>query len=100
MASSDEKYIVFKRDEFNAWWEEHYGPLPTPQELEDAVVIRTHDIFAGPALHVYAHSIGLNVRYCSEKLTALRLQRIADYFETRATEADEYAADDTAKIPD
>jgi hypothetical protein len=89
----DEKYIVFKRSE----WEAHKsqtGCMPETMAVTDAVVIRTQDVFAGPALHTYANMIQIALALASPRPTTdLRdLRRIADYFHTRAVEADERAA--------
>lgn len=98
------KYITFKRDEFQAhvhtvWLSmPERTPLKWPDEIEDAVVIRTQDVFAGPAFHTYAASIGLVARMLAfthpEK--AQQQQDIADYFHARAEEADE----GLRKLPD
>jgi hypothetical protein len=94
----DQKYITFKREAITPileqfpqqWW---------PKEIEDAVVIRTQDAFAGPALHAYAASIGIAAKVLLDtgnREQAFRLQDIADYFNARAEEADE----GQRKIPD
>jgi len=68
----DEKYMVFKRNEFYELMGELALPVgdvdcaPVAQNIEkrakevslqDAVVIRKQDMFAAPALHAYASSI-------------------------------------------
>lgn len=70
----NEKYIVMSRADFenwqsasNHWWGHEIRPTLTPQAtieppplpmvLEDAVVIRRRDIFAGPGLYAYSHAI-------------------------------------------
>ena len=68
--------------------------------LNDAVVIRTGDVFAGPALHSYAHTIATVAKLTSDVEVQYQLQRIADYFADRAREADIAAYEDTAKLPD
>jgi hypothetical protein len=68
--------------------------------LNDAVVIRTGDVFAGPALHSYAHTIALVASQTNDGKTRHQLQRIADYFSDRAREADVQQYEDTAKLPD
>lgn len=111
----DEKYIVFKRDEFEKWAEVDaaYGfPAPIP----DAVVIRRQDVFAPPALDAYANAIlcvvtalegvkrGAEIRnekpdrpidYTPGEM-AERLQGIADYFHQQAT----MAWESERKLPD
>jgi hypothetical protein len=94
-----DKYITFKREELQTTF-----PLPFVRtlrelEIEDAVVIRTQDAFAGPALHAYAASISIAAKVLfdtgsPEQATAL--QDIADYFSLRAEEADA----GPQKIPD
>jgi hypothetical protein len=91
----DQKYIVFKREDLA----NSYGDL---QEMEflaiyDAVVIRTQDVIAGPALHTYAANIGLVATILEEvdAPKALELSNIADYFHFRALEAD----DGSQKLP-
>lgn len=87
----DQKYIVFKREDLP-----NYILSPRlRKEMElvaiyDAVVIRTQDSFAGPALHTYAASISTAAKLLKEldAETAIRLQNIADYFHYRAIEAD------------
>jgi hypothetical protein len=68
--------------------------------LNDAVVIRTGDLFAGPALHSYAHNIALVASQTDTWKTKVQLQAIADYFADRAREADVQQYEDTAKLPD
>lgn len=99
----DDKYIVFKRDEFSVYNYEN-GDC---DEVADAVVIRTQDVFAGPALHTYAAGINIAIRIAGDLIgdggmdgpgweQQRRLVRIADYFHRRAVEAD----DGLRKIPD
>lgn len=95
----DEKYIVFKREDFY----QMMGALALPTgdvdcapvaqriievaettALADAVVIRRQDLFAGPSLHAYAASITIAARLSDEA----RLQPIADYFHEQAILAD------------
>lgn len=108
--TTDEKYITFKRAEFVEWaksavaaldksaQESGYDEDPRgyPQPLEDAVVIRRQDYFAGPALHSYAHGISLAVKLAAPGKRALELQSIADYFHEQAVLADE----EGRKVPD
>lgn len=95
--STDNKFITFARTEFMDWIDsipiDIRGPLNC--EIKDAVVIRTQDTFAGPALHSYAATI-TNVidAFKSVGYMAMvdKLQPVADYFHQRAVEADEIAA--------
>lgn len=83
----DEKYVVFKREEWENY-EHEAAPLPVP--IEDAVVIRRQDRFAGPALHAYAACIAM---VAAEKP---ELMPVADYFHEQAVLADE----EGRKLPD
>lgn len=89
----DDKYVVFKKDVWEGTME---CDLPDLQPLDDAVVIRTQDLFAGPALWVYAHVLGLAAKTQSDPEVGKRLGEIADYFSLRATEAGERLG----KVPD
>jgi hypothetical protein len=90
---SDDKYIVFKRDDFDAMMvphamnfataEQHFQGL-TSMALNDAVVIRRQDLFAGPALHSYAAAIAIADRLSNDS----GLRPIADYFHEQAVLAD------------
>lgn len=89
MTTIDEKYVVFKREEFLEWTSNTTTPPPV---LSDAVVIRTKDVFAAPALEMYANGILVAIHTARTSYTELpsrieRLQAIADYFHSRATEA-------------
>lgn len=119
----DEKYIVFKRNEFY----EMMGALALPPyegtgddgrsvdcapiaqriirtaeetALGDAVVIRRQDVFAPPALDAYANAITvaleLTVHGVSNSERARRLKDIADYFHEQA----KLAWTTNRKIPD
>jgi len=92
---SDDKYIVFKKEEFDAWFdwltENITDTFVAPDELEDAVVIRTQDLFAGPALHAYASSIAVVIevlRQFGHVEQADSLVDVSDYLFQRAEEAD------------
>lgn len=93
----DDKYVVLKIEDaemIGKFSEETYAAI-REKRLEDAVVIRTQDIFAGPALWVYAHVLALAAKTGTSQHSR-RFQEIADYFSARATEAD---AQD-GKVPD
>jgi len=51
MELSNDKYVVFKREDVSM------AQIDTSLILEDAVVIRPRDIFAGPGLSAYAMAI-------------------------------------------
>lgn len=97
------KYIVFKREEFEEWVEDEIGLLeadpPLPQEIEDAVVIRRQDMFAPSAFDAYAKAVAAALlvpsAYANDKTTET-LRRIADYFHQQA----ELAWTTRRKIPD
>lgn len=90
----DDKYIVFKRDEFL----EHLGNDPTFKDLivRDAVVIRRQDFFASAALATYANSIALVGQTTPDEVLARRLTNVADYFHQQS----EAAAEQGYKFPD
>ena len=74
----DDKYVVFKRLEFE----------DMPLTLEDATVIRGQDLFAAPALDVYAASISIVLKFGGmTDETRKELQNAADYFHERANES-------------
>lgn len=102
----DDKYVVFKRDDYdrflNSLIKGHSvmaAPIPAatwswsaagirPQPIEDAVVIRRQDVFAPPALDAYANNI-----YSATEILRMwdtdadvvkQLQSIADYFHEQA----------------
>lgn len=105
----DSKYIVFKREEWEAFWGEDFvgvesaEPLQLTLEghhLDDAVVIRKQDIFAGPALHAYASSISTVIEVLELMGVAGALddlEEVRDYFFEAALEADDVR---TKKVPD
>lgn len=108
---ADNKFIVFKRDEFITWIQLHRETVTAgavldlmPESLKDSVVIRKQDVFAPPALDAYANSIMV----ANEALKAVgiiantplatmvnQLHTIADYFHAAAADAWE----STRKIP-
>lgn len=108
----DDKYAVFKIGDWIEEWKQHQDPGDAPhpltdlqrKRLDDAVVIRTQDVFAGPALHAYAANISTAISVIkSLPIDAIeideavaRLQSIADHFHEAALEAD----DKVGKIPD
>lgn len=100
--SDNEKYIVFKREEFL----EVLRSLPAYQEMAnygfqervipDAVVIRRQDLFASPCLATYASMISLVAKNHGDPEVGKELQAIADYFEDQAR----HAAEEGWKLPD
>lgn len=103
----DDKYIVFKRSDWDDWRErvgtDSAAAFRTPPSLDDAVVIRKQDIFAGSALHAYASSITTALEIIDYHNVVLggrhrqRLDEIRDYFFEQALEADDVR---TKKVPD
>lgn len=86
----DGKYIVFKKEEWDSFWSASPVRLDLPPApIEDAVVIRTGDAFASPALHSYAAMVGVAISFMPPGEDRKNLLRIADYFNARAAEADE-----------
>lgn len=107
----DDKYAVFKIGDWLEEWKQWQDPGDAlhpltdlqRKRLDDAVVIRTQDVFAGPALHAYAANISTAISVIrgaedSGELAKVadRLQAIADHFHEAALEADDKAG----KIPD
>jgi hypothetical protein len=101
----DEKYIVFKRDEFIKAMTPYAfnyasAELKAEQMLDlaipDAVVIRRQDKFASPALYTYANMISMVAMMDSDLVRQRELLDIADYFQTQA----ELAGDEAWKLPD
>jgi hypothetical protein len=104
----DDKYVVLKRSDLDELLRTLLGEnMPAWAEmdvmsfaLDDAVVIRTQDAFAGPALHSYAYTMSLVAGATPDADLRARLRRVADYFAQRAYEADEIYHSDEAKYPD
>ena len=101
------KYVVFKRQEFDQWLDQlHDALLPLaqlpelPGECKDSVVIRLQDRFAAPALDMYADSIALGISFMKSLglngIQAKRLTAIADYFK----ECSETSRNMHTKLPD
>jgi hypothetical protein len=87
----DNKYVVFKRDEFRDWFctvGDHSHGVNVLKAVEDAVVIRRQDAFAPPALDAYANAITVALELIKEGVTsnpkAVALRDIADYFHQQA----------------
>lgn len=88
----DDKYVVFKRDQFDAG-------VSAP--LDDAVVIRLQDVFASAALYTYANTIAVALSVLRttdgvDRDLLSSLQSTADYFAECAEDAGDYAG----KLPD
>ena len=86
----DDKYITFKRAEFEEWYKRANIRFEIPQALNDATVIRGQDLFAAPALDVYAASIAIVLKFGGmADNTRKELQAAATYFHERAEESRE-----------
>jgi hypothetical protein len=100
--SRNDKYAVFKREEWEQWFHNlaSMADPPSPSEVEDAVVIRRQDVFAPPALDAYANAITVALELIVEGVSssdrAKRLRHIADYFHQQA----ELAWNTERKVPD
>lgn len=100
----DDKYITFKRADWDKFISSARMITAIDMRefenytLDDAVVIRTRDTFAAAALHTYANSIAVAAKCIGDLMpdVSQRLQKIADYFHTRAYEAD----DTKSQLPD
>jgi hypothetical protein len=105
-AVKDDKYVVFKRDEFMEAMHPQAlnhasAELKTKEVLDlvlpDAVVIRRQDYFAAPALNAYASCIAIAARLMQHDLVRQQdLISVADYFHQQA----ELAAEEGWKLPD
>ena len=95
----DEKYIVFKRrdwEQANAAGVEHQV-----KPVEDAVVIRLQDSFATSGLWAYAHNIRTYLELVKPDWDLRDKALIAEeYFVARATEAQQMLELGKTKIPD
>lgn len=89
----DEKYVVFKKSEFDAWWQQptvggSHHRLPSPEAVHDAVVIRRQDVFAPPALDAYANGITVVLEILKKVGVSpdivIPLEAKADYFHAQA----------------
>jgi hypothetical protein len=106
---TDDKYIVFKRED----WEEdllpYVGqqkargyPVPLPEEVDDAVVMRRQDIFAAPAFRLYAATISASLVVAAKivapgmVISNSTLEGIALYFDGQA----ELSEQEIRKVPD
>lgn len=92
----EEKYVVFNKAKFDAWLDS--SPYSSPNgRVEDAVVIREQDIFAGPALEMYSAAMTVALRVMvKDHASYARLKEIRDYFRRCADRSYEMAT----KMPD
>ena len=103
----DKKYVVFKKEALDDLLVSFADKLSPPvgdalntfvsKEVQDAVVIRRQDVFAPPALDMYANAIQIGVQVSNyDPEVKQRLTEIADYFHEQAA----LAWDMHRKIPD
>lgn len=97
----DDKYVVFKRKDWESLKEGQFGRQYSAAErfsVPDAVVIRKQDIFAAPGLFSYANAIQSAVEILqANMIDTSKLQEIADYFHEQGIEAQHV---EYRKIPD
>lgn len=99
------KYIVFNREYLLGLLSTGYGfrepdySYLMSKAIDDAVVIRRQDVFAGPALHAYAANIRLAATLLKGTQQEGDLLAIASYFHEQATLADEVAHAGAAQLP-
>ncbi len=96
MPDTEGKYVVFKRKEFDAWYEEADLSVPSlPRPLADCVVIRHDDMFAATAFYAYAGTVQSAIEVL-EALGAVEargewekmLRPVADFFTAQAERAE------------
>ncbi len=80
MPVNEEKYIVFKRSDFEKTIVPNLETRYRGLEIQDAVVIRRQDRFASPCLLTYAAMIGMVAENHPDRIVAEELLMIADYF--------------------
>lgn len=107
----DEKYVVVKRENFRKTDSPGVFLVEERHVLEDAVVIRTQDVFAAGGLSAYAHSIVAYIELLrtmpfmpqpmpNANNLAEMLQDVADYFMDQSREAEGRLARGECKLPD
>lgn len=98
----DEKYLVFKREEYEAWAKkeglETTFAYPLPEPLDDAVVLRHQDLLCAPMLGLYRDMLTmiLKIDEMGDAFSPENLQKVADWMDENAAEA----ADTGWKLPD
>lgn len=83
----DEKYVVFKRKDFEDWVVQVPLLKLPPPTVPDAVVLRQQDVFCPAALDAYAASILVAVSLAQPGDTTRKLQKLADFFHEKAEES-------------
>lgn len=103
------KYVVFKKSEWDEVMKPYLGqqgargyPVPLPDEVEDAVVMRRQDVFAAPAFRVYANSMAASMVVAAKlvapglHLESETISKIARYFQEQA----DLSEQEDRKVPD
>lgn len=96
------KYVVFKQEEWDEWKRGNGRYQNTPDEVEDAVVMRRQDVFAAPAFRVYANSMAASMVVAAKlvapglHLESETISKIARYFQEQA----ELSESEDRKVPD
>lgn len=99
----DEKYVVLKRDDESLSFDDDGGVYLSSRAvpLDDAVVIRTGDIFASAGLHAYANLVIFCIELANFPADVKKsLEETRDYFMQRAHEAEERFRRRECKYPD
>jgi hypothetical protein len=96
MSNHDDKYVTFKREDFERHIFGQAAARYADYELTDAVVIRRQDLFASPALATYAACIAITAQTMPVGPTKDALLDVGDYFERQS----QLAADEGFKLPD
>lgn len=90
----NEKYVVFKKEE----WDKFEADALAPEPINDAVVIRTQDVFAAAGLSAYC--MNMQFYLAMNPLASPELQKAIDYFRRVADEAEDRLSMGQCKIPD
>lgn len=105
----NDKYIVLRRDDIRLTHVEHEvvefsGEFNSEQIIQDAVVIRTRDVFAGAGLMAYAGAVETAIELMNFSglvsiggVNKVQLRALADFFHDKAHEAQESAE---RRVPD
>lgn len=99
----NDKYVVFKREDLDDWLGKFVPSVDlVPLILQDAIVIRRQDIFAGPGLFAYANAIQTALDLMDDITEGFfdedgHLQELRDFFWEQAMQA---SHSETKKIPD
>lgn len=99
-----DKYVVFKKEDYDRFNKHNNDPNHEPRNLDDAVVIRSQDVFAGPGLHAYAGVVQTAIDLTKMEFgfsdgddEIAHLEHLRDFFHSKAVDADESPI---KKLPD